>query len=282
MRRISAIDVIICVGIAVLAALTLAPAVARMQRNPAEAKCQANLQRIAEAIDLYLEDYRYYPTNRQWIGTQRVLGPVNPLVNLSPNPAEARFVYGVNWVEGLYDYTRALADRTGQDEASFWHCPNASSATYPLDATGYNPRVNYAFNPCLAERPRAVVPFTRNLMMLRETGRLAVSLLRPSNPGSALPNGNSAYPPQYPFLNSQDRLTKTVPESEYLLHSNGSFIVFADGHVKHFTIDYYPEQKQISASRCWDSEGQRWYNYFWVHPTTEDQLRLNKTIAISP
>lgn len=117
----------------------------------------------------------------------------------------------------------------------------------------------------------------RNLMMLREVGRHTASMLRPSNPSNALPNGNPANPPLYPFLTEAD----LVPPSEYLPHGNGSFIVFADGHVKHFTIDYYPPTYKITPAQCWDPGTQQWYNYYWANPVTEDQKRKNKTIAIS-
>lgn len=282
MKRLSVIDTAICLAVLAVASFTLVPAIARIQRTPAEAKCQANLQRIAEAMALYLEDnHLRYPTNRSWIGA--TVGPITSIVNLpDPTVLDLKFRYGITWVEGLYPYTKARAEATGQDVATFWRCPNASSATFPTNPTNQSCRVTIALNLCLVEQTKMIIRDNRNLMMLREMGRQCTSLLRPSNPSNMLPNGNYSYPPQYPFLNSSDTLKSNLPASEYLLHGNGSYIVFADGHVKHFTVDYYPIQKYLTAKRCWDASTQQWYNYYWASPATEEELRLNKTIAISP
>ncbi len=281
MKRLSVTDIAISLTVLAVAAFTLAPAIARIQRTPAEAKCQANLQRVAEAMALYLEDNnRRYPTNRAWSGA--FLGPIGNIVNLTDPTWDTRFRYGITWVEGLYPYTNQRAEATGQDAASFWRCPNASSATFPTNPTNQFPRVTVVFNACLVEQPRMIVRNSRNLMMLREMGRQCTSLLRPSNMLHNLPNDDDRYPPQYPFLNMADTLKTNLPASEYLLHGNGSYIVFVDGHVKHFTIDYYPAQTKITAARCWDAETRQWYNYYWANPENDEQVRLNKTIAISP
>ncbi len=283
MKRLSAIDIAVCTAVMALVAFTLVPAIARIQRHPAEAKCQSNLQRVADAMALYLEDNHHrYPTNRGRGSGTTDLGPIVPILRLSPDPAVSRFVYGLNWVEALYPYTKARADRTGQNEASFWRCPNASSETFPTSATDLGQRVTCVFNFCLAEQPSGLVRNSRNLLMLREIGRLGLSMLRPSNTANISPNGNRAYQPLYPFLTQDEALARDpLPASEYLLHANGSYVVFADGHVKHFTIDYYPAQNYITAARCWDPTKQQWYNYYWANPVTEDQKRKNKTIAIS-
>jgi|GEM_PF-3502501 len=41
---------------------------------------------------------------------------------------------------------------------------------------------------------------------------------------------------------------------------NGSYIAFADGHVGWFSIDFYPNQVNTTAAKCWDSDTQQWYN----------------------
>lgn len=103
---------------------TLVPAVARLQREPADAHCQANLARITEAMAFYLYDnYGRFPTNRAFIGGGTSLGPVIATVKLSPDPVVQKFRYGVNWVEALYTYTKDRADRTDCAEASFCGMP---------------------------------------------------------------------------------------------------------------------------------------------------------------
>lgn len=285
MKRLSAIDTALCLAILVVVGVTLAPAVARIQRNPADARCQSNLQRIAEAMALYLEDnHNWYPTNRAWGQPFPTLGRISQAVNLPPNPDD-RFAYGLTWVEALDPYLKSHASQTGQDWLKFWRCPNATSYTYPPSTYA---RVNYAFSVCLVEQPPMYVRNAKNLMMLREIGRTTGSMLRPMNDAGALPNRNRNYPPQHPFLNRTDNMAfPPLPYYDlepyvYLLHANGSNVAMADGHVQHFTIDYYPEQSQITAARCWDGITQQWYNYFWSNPATQDQMRLNKTIAISP
>ena len=98
---------------------------------------------------------------------------------------------------------------------------------------------------------------------------------------TSLPNWTASNPPQYPFLRKSDPYLNPVPSSEYCLHGNGSFIVFADGHVKHFTIDYYPNGS-LKAETSWDATTKQWYHFYYANPATEDEVRLNKTIAVSP
>ena len=59
--------------------------------------------------------------------------------------------------------------------------------------------------------------------------------------------------------------------------------MFADGHVRHFTVDYYPEfVTNITAAKCWDPNTQQWYNYYFANPLTPDEIAKNKSIAITP
>ena len=54
MKRIRIVDVVVSTVTLVMVALALAPAVARLQRTSAEAKCQSNMRRWAQAIMLIL------------------------------------------------------------------------------------------------------------------------------------------------------------------------------------------------------------------------------------
>ena len=84
MRRLTVPDIILSIVVIALAAFTLVPAIARIQRTGlAEAKCQANLQRLAEAMELYCADHQgVFPTNRFISGG--LVGAILTSINLSP------------------------------------------------------------------------------------------------------------------------------------------------------------------------------------------------------
>jgi prepilin-type processing-associated H-X9-DG protein len=280
MRRPPVGDIAVGIIILALAVFTLAPVVAHMRRTAPEAKCQANMHRIGEAIACYLEDnHSRYPTNRPLYG--RAIQSIQWAVSLSPNPysngdGPQRFVYGLNWVEALYDYVDARAARTGQPREFCWRCPSASSAEHPTNYNGR--RVTYAFNSCLAEQPRLIVRRSQNLMMLRETGYLTVSTLRPTN--TAHPStGNPSSLPVYPFLSEGRDTPLGYTSKQPKPHAGGSYILFADGHTRHFTIDYYP---QNIVKQCWDPDAQQWYNFRYTNPTSDLQRKHDRSIAISP
>jgi hypothetical protein len=265
MRNLSIRELCLLALVMGFIALTLGPVVARLQRESGEAKCQSNLHRLGEAMALYVADNAgRYPTNRPYTGTQRKLGAIRPYVALSPpvtNPETGKprvFDYGITWVEALYPYVWRLAEKSGQDWRSYWRCPNAASVSDPT-APGTNAATSYAFNGCLVEYWAGICRNQNKLMMIREFGRLTCSSLRPTNQTSGDPN----MVPMYPFLNTTDygpnmRNTSTVNKP----HGNGSCILCADGHVKHFTLDYYPDwNSRFSASYRWDSTSQQWWNY---------------------
>ena len=283
MRRLSVPDIVLITVMIALAAFTLAPAIARIQRTPAEAKCQANLQRWAEAMELYVTDNSgFYPTNRPRFPSGQ-LGPILPSVILSPPdpipPATEPTLhyYGPNWIEALYPYLQSAAERTGQDWKSFRKCPNASTLCCP-PIPGVNCFVSYTFNRCLVEQHATLARDRKKLMMLREFSRMTISMLRPANDCTA----NSTSKPIDPFLYSRDVLIPA--NSGYKLHGEGSYIVFADGHIEPFDISYFatdPPNYRTSAS-TYDPNTQQWYNYYFANPTTPDQQAKNKSIAISP
>jgi prepilin-type processing-associated H-X9-DG protein len=246
-------------------AFTLAPVLARLQRESAEAKCQSNLHRLGEAIALYVADNAgRFPTNRPYTGGNRKTGTIKPYVALSApelDPATGKprvFDYGITWVEALYPYVWKSAETTGQDWHSFWKCPNATSSSDPTDPY-YNCAVSYVFNGCLAEYWAGIARSQNKLMMIREFGRLTCSSLRPTNQTS----GDANMIPMYPFLCNNDygpNMTKT--SSVCKPHANGSHVLFADGHVQHFTLDYFPDfTSRYCASTAWDKASQQWWNY---------------------
>lgn len=280
MKRIRVLDISISALIVLLIAFALAPAVARLQRSPADAKCQSNLRQWAKAMDLYLADnYQAYPTNRAYPpGSVSVLvrfSPYNPPLIWPGNPFPLRFVSGPNWVESLFPYVQTSATKTGQDWTSFLRCPRAQNVADRSGSPGDQAfaRINYAFNANLVEYHRSLVRNPVSLMMIRETDRRVNSILRPGNNTT----GNSTTPPIAAFLTASDPAIS--PAGSVILpnqHAAGSYILFADGHIRHFTADYYPD------TPAWDAETQRWYNFVYANPANDTERAHNKTIAITP
>ena len=258
----------------VLVCVTLVPAVARMKRDPADAKCQSNMRRWAQAMALYIADNDgRYPTNRTMTGTMTYQVVLTPLDSPDYNYREVRFLYGVNWVEALYDYVWDAADRTDQDWTCFMRCPNAKDITWP-SAPVMEPYalMTYAMNYNLVEYWHPLVRNPQKVMMLREMDRRVVAHCRPINRTTG--DGTANGVPRSPFLTRSDYVMSSA-EIDPNLHGGGSHIVFADGHVRHFTTDFFPGTYDMPCT--WDSETQQWYNYVWDEPSV-----YNKSIAITP
>ena len=287
MRRFSIADIIVSIVVIVLIALTLAPAIARMQRPYAEAKCQSNMQRMAEAMSLYTADNNNrYPTNR------KLTGVMSYEVQLSAPPpgTQVIFMYGINWVEALYPYIQKTAEKTGQDWRTFLRCPNASNVAYgpttSLKATAF---VTYAFNGYLVEYSSLIVQNSEKVMMIRELDRKMNAEFRPYNDqmhhplsGAGINGirpaiGSDDDKPMDPFLTTSDmQLTGKVLTNK--LHANGSHILFADGHTKYFTSDYMPDNSYVTTANSWDTATEQWYNF----KPGESASEMQGTIAITP
>ena len=274
MRKLTICDIIISAITLAVVSAALVPAIAVMQRSPQDAKCQSNMARWAEAMQLYIEDNDgSYPVNR--------LLPNHMLtysVRLSPrefdeNGDPIRFAYGINWVEALYPYVIKSAKATGRDWETLMKCPNTGDLKYP--STSQTARMTYVFNYCLLEQPYVVVRDGAKLMMMREMDRLMESVCRPVNDST----GNIATPPQSPFLTPRDYIMRSSLLN-HKLHGQGSYIVFADGHVKYFSEEYFPNYNTIYtalvAADSWDPETQQWWN--WVNKGPA----LDKAIAVTP
>ena len=264
MKRTRTTDIALSALIALLVCSALAPAFARMQRSSAEAKCQSNLRRWAQAASAYLADnHQRYPMNRTLAGavSHRVILSDETLLDQNGDPV--RFQYGVNWVEALYPYVEAAAGNTGQDWKSFRRCPNARDMV-----SWVNARMTYSLNYNLVERPNAIVRDPSRLMMLRELDKLVGSDLRPS-----VQSLDSTQLPLNAFLTTYDSafLLATCKATDPNRHGAGSYICFTDGHVKYFTNDYYPS----NGAGTWDPIDQRWYNLV-------DSDTKGRTIAITP
>ncbi len=285
MRRLTLVDTVVSTLVVAFVACTLMPAVARIQRTTSEARCQSNLQRLAEAMALYLSDnYGNYPTNRQKT-SEGAVGPRSPALALSPpgdDPATGkpyRYYYSINWVESLYPYIWAAAGKTGQDWRTFRTCPKERPRVWPpVSSDGYPfPCVSYTLNCNLVERPTSETRDPHTLMMLREYFLTTIAVLRPMNTSI----GQIAMRPQYAFDNGDSNATteEKADSSVWKPHGEGSYIVFADGHVHYFSLDYYPTYAQMTAATGWDPETQQWWN--WA-PGSGKTAPYLKSIAITP
>ncbi len=282
MRRLTVLDILLLMLVLIVAASTLAPAVARMSRPYAETKCQANLHRWADAMALYCADNNgRFPTNRV-LTASHALNPALPLSPPDPLPGQTeppRFYYSVNWVEALYDYLQGAAAPTNLDWRSLRRCPNAGARFWPpINTQGYPFNcMTYVFNYNLVEYWRGLVRNPRKVMMLREFHAITIAVLRPMN----VSTGQSNILPQYAFNNMDSTATayENMNRDYWKRHGEGSYIVFTDGHVQYFSLDYYPAYYQMRTNTNWDAQTQQWWNYA---PGSGMSAPYLKSIAITP
>ena len=272
MKSLKIIDVMLLTLVVLLVALMLAPAFARLERTPAEAKCQSNLRQWSHAMAMYCSDNDgRYPINRTVAPSPNYSVQLTPDGLLTADGAPLRFMYGISWVEALYPYIQADAVRSGQDWRSLRGCPCARDmGEKPGGAWLPTSYMTYSLNNNLAGTYRALVRTPGSLMMLRELDRRMNSVVRPTNLSV-----DSVSSPDTAFLTTSDSYTypsTTDPNR----HGAGSYIAFADGHVRYFTTDYYPK------ACAWDSDSGKWYNFVYPNPADDTQRRLNKSIAVTP
>ena len=221
----AALNVVLCLVVVGVVAVAVAPAFMHPICTSTTVTCQSNLKQIGIAIKQYLNDWDgMYPTNRAFLAKGK-LGPISNSVALSKVGAvkdgrPIRFQHGVTWIESLYDHVEGI---TGRDDwSSVWKCPALEKSHF--DPSSASAAVTYVFNRNLVEHNEQDVRSAATLMMARETDRLVDSDLRPTNdckgPGQA---------PHSAFLTDNDDF---FGETQPRLHSQGSIILFADGHVK--------------------------------------------------
>lgn len=255
-RVVTIIEVVVIVSVIVIVAAVLAPVFRPHGHSSPASSCQSNMTQIGRATKMYLSDWDdTYPTNCSRNGYVSSSAPLSPAVAKGGQ----RFFFGANWVEGLHDYIEATSGRS--DNWSVWKCPACSRKPYPGDSKDAS--VSYVFNRNLIQLPDGYIASTANVMMAREADRLLDADLRPINLSRKNPNA----PPQSPFLTKSDiRMGKTKPD----LHNKGSHILFADGHVKYFSQEFFTDRPQ------WDPETQQWWNRVSGKPG------IDKAIAITP
>lgn len=241
-------NVLVGVAAVVVVGWVVLPTFVPRSKSIGRVSCQSNLNQIGKAIRTYLSDWDgRYPTNRRSLSNGE-LGPVSTGVKLSrvgidPGSGKPyRFENGVTWVEGLYSYVEPIT--TQDDYASVWKCPTA--AKFDLQPTSDSAAVTYVMNRNLIERREDEVRVPAKLMLARETDRLVDCDLRPINDST-----DKNQPPVSAFLTDSDlRLGVTKPD----LHTTGSNVLFADGHVKLISKTALPD-------KCtWDPETKTWGN----------------------
>ena len=102
--------------------------------------------------------------------------------------------------------------------------------------------------------------------------RLVDSELRPINKSTKNPNE----PPISPFMANQDC---KIGSTNAQIHVAGSNVLFPDGHVKAFSVDYFPEK--MTKEKNWDPITEQWYNFVFNKPV-DNQMRMDRSIAITP
>ncbi len=277
------IELLVVIAIIAILAAILFPVFARARKAAMASTCQSNLNQLAKAMKMYLTDWSdTYPTNRS-LANYNIIDPMCRLSQPMPLPGQTeppKFQHSINWVEALYSYVEQVTKK--DDPATTWRCPAATSLFLPVAPTTEPPYrlVTYVFNRCLVEAPEGIIKGASNLMMVRELGRLTMATLRPTNECTASPNSA----PQDPFLIARDYAQTIIfTKGEYLLHANGSHILFADGHVKLFDIrSFATDAAATQYARIYDPTTQQWYNWYFENPANAEQKALNRQIAISP
>lgn len=249
------IELLVVIAIIAILAAILFPVFAKARASAYASECQSNMKQIGTALKMYAQDnHDTYPSNR--IGTA-----LSANVQLSMTEG-VKYVPGtVNWVGALSPYMEAIT----QDSAGAFCCKTASSTTFGVAASA---KVSYALNANMVEMPEGAARTPDTLMAVREMDRLANAILRPGNQSTS-----NTIVPIAPFLTTQDLLIGGATIINPRRHSDGSHILFADGHVKRFKASYFPTT--ISAANNWDAETSQWWN-------CKDNSIKSKTIAISP
>ena len=267
------IELLVVIAIIAVLAAILFPVFAKAGRAVTASNCESNLKQIAHAVKMYLTDWEdTYLMNRHFVpGLKPGLYSHSiilsePKMDVDGNPI--KFQWGFGWVEALYGHIEAISD--SDDASSVWRCQAASNDRYGTETAA----VSYVFNSCLTDQPEGIIKEASRLMMVREIDRLVHSMCRPVYRN---PIDNPDETPKYPFLEKSDQY---LGQTQNKLHSNGSHVLFTDGHVKLFAADYFPPQSYYSTPNNWDDDSQQWYNY---GPNAQDKPSAYiMSIAITP
>jgi len=255
------IELLVVIAIVAILAAILFPVFAQARKAAFASDCQSNMKQIGTALKMYTqENHDMYPTNRT------LAGVMSKVIQLSaPATPQIVFQYGYNWVEELWPYMEKIT----QNSAGAFRCKTASDVhDPPVGALAATASVSYTFNYNLCEQPEGVVKTSGNLMAVREIDRLVNSMLRPINLSSSSTDApvNAFHTNAGGSNDDVSAIIKIQPKR----HGPGSHVLFADGHVKRFSMGYFP------SSCTWDTSSQMWWNYVGVSGDRD------KSIAVSP
>jgi prepilin-type N-terminal cleavage/methylation domain-containing protein/prepilin-type processing-associated H-X9-DG protein len=264
------IELLVVIAIVAILAAILFPVFAKARAAAMASDCESNMKQIGTALRMYAQDnHDMYPTNRNASGATAANVNLSNPTTVGGNGQPSRFENGVGWVECIRPYMEAIT----KDSAGAMRCKTASDAI-----TCTNASVSYSFNGTLIEQPEGVVKVSANLMACREMDKLVGSTLRPANTGTG--SGDTQ---TNPFLvTGQDGsapYTALTNKTNGKRHGIGSHILFADGHVKRFSPDYFPTAgsgTSASSVCAFDSaDTQEWWNIVSADPKS-------RTIAVTP
>ncbi len=314
-RGFTLIELLVVVAIIAILAAILFPVFAKARKAAQASNCESNLKQIGSALKMYLADWEdTYPTNRPITPGTSTTGLLSHFCYLSPSGmnsttgAQYRFCYSINWIEGLYNFMEQVTQQT--DVSTAWRCQSATNAEIPTysPTQGWFPSVTYAFNFAMLEKPEGVIKNASTLMVARETSRVTVAVCsgygaNDNDPGlyTTDSSGNPVptYCPTDPFLSINDRDVTSPAVSatgnivgEYMQHSDGSIILFSDGHVKLLPSVLMPDipdgaqaniKNQLieAKGKQWDNSTAQWYNFAGTPSTASDRSHY-ETVAITP
>lgn len=256
-RGFTLIELLVVIAIIAILAAILFPVFMRAKRAAQTSTCQSNLKQIGIAIKQYLTDWdQTFMTNKPGNAaapTKEVpLALPSELDGPTQKPLKFYVLNGVqqiNWVGALYNHIEAVT--TAGDASSVWKCPAATSDQYSA-TVNWKARaaVSYVINYNLLEQPESVVRYASTLMMVREFDRLLNASCRAGTAGTNMGFLTGAGTnPSAPFLTGSDA-GQTGLQTNRFVHTIGSNVLFADGHVK--TIAATAFQNAGGTQYAWD------------------------------
>jgi prepilin-type N-terminal cleavage/methylation domain-containing protein len=219
------IELLVAIAIIAILAAILFPTMYRAKQAAWQSTCQSNLRQIGAAFKMYSHDYDgAFPTNQAGRGY-----PYDPDVMLSGSSYHSP----CNYVEAVSQYGESLSDIRSRE--TVWRCRTASDEYWPAITRWKEAAVTYSLNYYVAGRCESSLDDVANTLLMRETDRLVHAALRPcpSTPPSAQsPEGGS---PRWAFPTTDNdagafAMSKVIPNR----HFEGSSVLLADGHVKHY------------------------------------------------
>lgn len=228
-------------------------------RSPAkQAACTQNLNSIGKALRMYAADWDdKFPTNRRKGTKGTFLSNSCSLSKLSKEKASPD--RSCNFVEALSPYLEKLEDLRSSE--TIWRCPAVRG---PAASSG----VTYCMNWYMAEQKESEIDDLANTLLMRELGkRMQEALLRPyplNPPDDQHPRGSG--PPVHVFPCEREFCADTVGPA---IHSNGSMVLFVDGHVAYRSVDMLNvglvSEKIPNGTGRW-RVGDTKYGGIWITP----------------